>query len=111
MLVQLKKRPKRDAEHVDLGEEKDDGSKDADDVEKEDKDDDEVMDCAGNDAEDPEHEGDSFDSDDDFEEPPKKNISVDIPQPVNSKVATVVKKRKDGLRKMKEKYMRIKTRS
>ncbi|VFQ65229.1 unnamed protein product [Cuscuta campestris] len=111
MLVQLKKRPKRDAEHVDLGEEKDDGSKDADDVEKEDKDDDEVMDCAGNDAEDPEHEGDSSDSDDDFEEPPKKNISVDIPQPVNSKVATVVKKRKDGLRKMKEKYMRIKTRS
>ncbi|VFQ70678.1 unnamed protein product [Cuscuta campestris] len=111
MLVQLKKRPKRDAEHVDLGEEKDDGSKDADDVEKEDKDDDEVMDCAGNDAEDPEHEGDSSDSDDDFEEPPKKNISVDIPQPVNSKVAIVVKKRKDGLRKMKEKYMRIKTRS
>ncbi|RAL54778.1 hypothetical protein DM860_017617 [Cuscuta australis] len=111
MLEQLKKRPKRDAEHVDLSEEKDDGSQDGDDVEKEAKDADEDMDCAGNDAEDSENEGDSSDSDDDFEDPPRKNINVDIPQPVNSKAATVVKKMKDGLRKMKEKYVRIKTRS
>ncbi|VFQ70900.1 unnamed protein product [Cuscuta campestris] len=110
MLEQLKKRPKRDAEHVDLSEEKDDGSQDGDDVEKEAKDADEDMDCAGNDDEDSENEGDSSDSDDDFEDPSKKNISVEIPQPVNSKAATVVKK-KDGLRKMKEKYVWIKTRS
>ncbi|VFQ90103.1 unnamed protein product [Cuscuta campestris] len=35
------------------------------------------------------NEVDSSDSDDDFEDPPNKNTSVDIPQPVNPKAATL----------------------
>lgn len=110
-LAEIKKRPKVHAAHVDLGEDDkdcvDDGGANGNDNAGSDVSGDDAV-SGGDDGGSAEEEADS---DDAFDDPPRKTSTDPSPSASRKNGASVKKRKRQGITKMKEKYLRIQSRA
>ncbi|RAL49103.1 hypothetical protein DM860_015094 [Cuscuta australis] len=110
-LAEIMKRPKVHAAHVDLVDDDEDSVEDR----GADGNDNAGSDVSGDDAVIAGDEGrnaeEETDSDDAFDDPPQKTSTDPSPSASRKNVATVKKRKREGITKLKEKYLRIQSRA
>ncbi|VFQ77915.1 unnamed protein product [Cuscuta campestris] len=110
-LAEIMKRPKVHAVHVDLGNDDKDSVEDG----GANGNDNAISDVSGDDAVFGGDEGgnveEETDSDDAFDDPPQKTTTDPSPSASRKNAATVKKRKREGITKLKEKYLRIQSRA
>ncbi|RAL52635.1 hypothetical protein DM860_007403 [Cuscuta australis] len=110
-LAEIMKRPKVHAAHVNLGDDDEDSVEDGGANEN----DNAGSDVSGDDAVSGGDEGgnaeEETDTDDAFDDPPRKTSTDPSPSASRKNAATVKKRKREGITKLKEKYLRIQSRA